>query len=169
VTPPISNTPGAAAPEPSADDGPEVTIRTVTREEYDAVLAEHVGKVILVDYWATYCVPCLERFPFLVEFARKHADRGLVVVTMSCDDESRIETAREFLRKKRVDFIHLRSEHGAGEQTFVDYKIKGGALPHYKLYDRQGKIRWTLATGDMEPISREGLERYVVEMLNEKE
>ena len=170
--PPSPKRPPATASEDNegnTDALPEITFRTVDRDGFDAVLAEHSGQVILVDYWATYCVPCLERFPHLIEFAKKQAGRGLVVITLLCEDEPRVDGARTFLQRKRSPFVHLRSAHGSGEQTFADFKIKGGALPHYKLFDRQGKLRRTLATDEGGPVSRQEVEGWVLTLLAEKE
>jgi len=170
--PPAPKAPTATASDDSdtkTETLPEITFRTVDRDGFEAVLAEHSGQVILVDYWAMYCVPCLERFPHLIEFAKTQTDRGLVVITLLCEDEPRVDGARAFLQKKRSPFIHLRSAYGSGEQTFADFKIKGGALPHYKLFDRQGKLRRTLATDEGGPVSRQEVEGWVLTLLAEKQ
>src|SRR5271155_1140467 len=71
-------------PEPESGD-PSITIKSVTAAEYDAVLKENEGKVVLVDFWAFFCPPCKAGLPHLVEMNHKWADRGLVVITVNLD------------------------------------------------------------------------------------
>ena len=65
-----------------------VNLRVVDGAGFDAVIAEHRGKVVLVDFWATWCLPCIEQLPHTLEVGERLADRGLAVVTVSCDETS---------------------------------------------------------------------------------
>src|SRR5262245_43132161 len=53
----------------------------------DAAVKENKGKVVLVDFWATWCGPCRERFPHLVHMHQKYSGRGLVCITVSLDSQ----------------------------------------------------------------------------------
>jgi thiol-disulfide isomerase/thioredoxin len=125
---------------------PWIAIETsvVDRAAYDAVVAGQSGKVVLVDFWATWCGPCLEQLPHSVELAEKFGDK-LAVVTVSMDDPA--EAAR--VQKKLLELgaakvVNLISE-GTGPRGMEAFEIDGGALPHYKLYNRTGKLRRTFA------------------------
>ena len=154
----------------SAEPAATVTLRTVTPKQYAAILKSAKGKVVLVDFWATYCRPCRQQFPHTVELHNKLADQGLVVLSMSCDDEENHEAALKFLTKSQARFTNLRSAPGASDETFNAYDIDSGALPHYKLYDRKGKLRQTFA---LDPAAKkqftsEDVQAKVEELLGEK-
>jgi thiol-disulfide isomerase/thioredoxin len=132
-TAPTSTAPAAPVPLTPAD-----------RAAYDAVIAKNSGKVILVDFWATWCPPCVEQLPHSLELGRQFADRGLAVVTVSCDEKSEAGRVAEFLATKQADVAtNLISEFGGSTATMEEFKIENGAVPSYKLYDRKGELRQT--------------------------
>lgn len=110
-----------------------------------AQLADYRGKVVLVDFWATWCPKCREDFPHTVALERKYGPQGLVVVSLACDDDDKTDEIMSFLREQEATIHNLRGVHGTDEQTFEEFQIEGGALPHYKLYDRKGELRKTFA------------------------
>ena len=64
----------------------EIIVTAASPEEFQAALDKHKGKVILVDFWATWCKPCVKGLPHTTELAHKNAERGLVVLTMCMAD-----------------------------------------------------------------------------------
>ena len=84
-----------------------INLRVASRPEYDAVIAGHKGKVVLVDFWATYCVPCRKQFPHTVELSRTLGDLGLRVVSVSCDGADKHDAAQQFLQKSEARFDNL--------------------------------------------------------------
>ena len=125
--------------------GPEITLHAIDKVGYDAFLFHYTGKVVLIDFWATWCPKCREDFPHTVGLDRKYASEGLVVVSFACDDADKEEEVLAFLRAQQATFKNLRAVAGADEKTFEDFQIAGGALPHYKLYDRKGNLSKTFA------------------------
>jgi len=153
----------------TATASPEIKLYPIDKVGYDAFLIHYPGKVVLVDFWATWCPKCREDFPHTVELDRKYASEGLVVVSFSCDDADKEEEIMSFLREQQATFKNLRGVDGTNEKTFEDFQIAGGALPHYKLYDRRGNLSKTFAV-DPEAehqFSLEDIDAAVQELLGE--
>ncbi|HSG70225.1 MAG TPA: TlpA disulfide reductase family protein [Planctomycetaceae bacterium] len=123
----------------------EVTLETVDEAGYAAKLAELRGKVVLVDFWATWCIPCRKSFPHTVELAHQHANEGLAVISVALDEEIAVAEVQKFLEQNRADLINLRSIYGAEESSFEKFELGTTGLPHYKLYARDGTVVKTFA------------------------
>jgi len=140
-----------------------VDVQTLERAEYQMALQKHAGKVLLVDFWATWCVPCRISFPHTVELAKEYSDEGLVVLTVACDDEIAEHQIEEFLMKQNATMlINYRAATGSQDETFEGYEIGETGLPHYKIYDRDGKlIKTFFITENSEGIDPEAVENTV--------
>lgn len=136
--PPLPDVTSAVDELPSADAA-NVTLTTVTPQEFDAVIAKHKGKVVFVDFWATWCVPCRKAFPHTVEMAAKHPD-NLSVVSMSFDDPDAREDALAFLKEQNATFDNLSCALGGGDESFTAYDIGDAGLPYFRLYNREGEL-----------------------------
>ncbi|HEV7282081.1 MAG TPA: TlpA disulfide reductase family protein [Pirellulaceae bacterium] len=120
----------------------EVTVRTVDMAGLQEVLDEHAGKVVLVDYWATWCGPCTEQFPHTVAKAKELGPRGFAAVSVSFDDPADPEPILEFLREQNAaPVINLVSAHGVSAKSNEEFEI-GGGIPWYRLYDRSGELKY---------------------------
>lgn len=160
----------SGAEEKTAPKGGGVTLQAATPQQYAAMVKTQKGKVVLVDFWATYCKPCREQFPHTVEVYNKYRNRGLAVISMSCDEEENHADALKFLTRNKATFPNLRAAKGNSDETFEAYGIDSGALPHYKIYDTTGKLRHTF-TFDAEAkkqFTAADVEAKVLELLNEK-
>lgn len=107
---------------------------------YRKLLASNKGKVLLVDFWATWCSPCLEELPLLVKLGAKYRDRGLNMVTVSCDEPEEEAKALNVIRQHKAPPGYLKRV--ADDEKFinsVDPKWSG-ALPGLFLYDRDGRL-----------------------------
>lgn len=175
-TVPAAEAPAAETPADSAEPATEaenngVSLRETSPEEFQQYLAKHRGQVVLVDFWATWCIPCREKFPETVALSRKYSDGGLVVISMSLDDPEAREAALKFLQSQNAPFDHLVSSLGGSDESFEEFEIEGGALPHLKLYDRKGELRHTFSNSDPlaeRQFTHADVERRVQELLAEK-
>lgn len=151
---------------PSAIDRP-IEVRVVDAAGYGDVIASHKGQVVLVDMWATWCVPCVARFPHILELGREHAGEGLALVTLSIDEPEDKPKVLAFLQEQDSRFDNLLSRYGIGTEATDAFAFPGD-VPFYKLYDRGGTLRYQFS-GDppdgIEPL--ENLERRVQELLAE--
>jgi thiol-disulfide isomerase/thioredoxin len=149
----VETAPAVAAPATSATpDRVEITL--VDRAGFDAVLAGLHGKVVLVDGWATWCAPCVEQLPHSVERGKERGPQGLAVVTVNFDDSDATDAARKILETAgagTAGVINLQSKLGGSSESMDAFEIASGALPHYKLYDRQGKLRQTF---ELDPTAK---------------
>jgi cytochrome c biogenesis protein CcmG, thiol:disulfide interchange protein DsbE len=111
-------------------------------------LGEQRGRVVLVNFWATWCAPCRAEMPLLEQMHARHADRGFVVLGLAVDRAS-TDAVREFVRERGVTYpiAHVGSE---AERTFGG--VRG--YPTSFLLDRTGRIRHAVI-GPVAPLSLE--------------
>lgn len=108
---------------------------------YQKLVRSHSGKVLLVDFWATWCEPCREDMPALVKLAGKYGANGLRLATVSADLEDDLPKAEEFLRSRAVPFPAYYKQ-ARDDDAFINSVNRrwSGALPALFLYDRQGRL-----------------------------
>jgi thiol-disulfide isomerase/thioredoxin len=129
-----------------APDPNQVELAVADRAGYDAAVAKELGRVVLVDFWASWCEPCVANFPHMVGLAGKHWNRGLSVITVSMDSPAAAEKTLAFLKVQQAGAAtNLISKFGGSSESMEVFEIPNGALPCYKLYDRLGKLRHVFA------------------------
>ncbi len=113
----------------------------VDQAGYRKLLGRYAGKVVLVDFWATWCEPCREEMPALVKLAEKYAGRGFRLVTISADEPQELAKAEQFLRSHRAPFPAYYMDTRDND-AFINSVSRAwsGALPGLFLYDRQGRL-----------------------------
>ena len=100
-------------------------------------LSDFKGKVVLVDFWATWCGPCKIEIPWFIEFERKHKDKGFAVIGISMDEEG-WEVVKPFLSRLNVNYrVVIGNDSTAQSYGGVE------ALPTTFLIDREGRIAAT--------------------------
>src|SRR5258708_17301840 len=98
----------------------------------DVKLADRKGKVVLVNFWATWCEGCQVEIPWFVEFQKEYADRGLVVVGIAMDDDWK--SVKPSIEEKKVNYPIVIGNQELGKQ----YGLIG--MPLTALVDREGRI-----------------------------
>lgn len=93
------------------------------------------GKVVLVDFWASWCGPCRKSFPALEELHQRYKGRGLVVFGVSVDEDA--GAMKRFLQQHSVSFPIARDQ----AHKLVE-AVKVGTMPTSLLVDRHGVIRF---------------------------
>jgi thiol-disulfide isomerase/thioredoxin len=111
------------------------------------LLARQNGKVVLVNFWATWCEPCRQEYPDLVRLQKALGPRGLQIVGISTDFASALGAAEKFLAEQKPSFPNYHKKSGGDDQDFINAIDKGwgGELPFSVLYDRTGKKSKTLS------------------------
>ncbi len=119
--------------------------------------ADFAGKTLLINFWATWCAPCLREMPMLMELQTQYGEAGLQVIGIALDD---VQSVRDFVERLAISYPIL---VGAADvmDTNRAYGNVAGMLPFSVLVDRDGIIRWQY----IGEIQRETVTRLLSELL----
>ncbi len=123
-------------------------------------ISEWDGKVLLVNFWATWCPPCRHEIPDFIEVRKAYHDRGFEIVGVAIDDP---DSVRDYVDVLEIDYPVL---HGGADATAIAqrYGNRTNALPYSALIDRHGRIRFSGAGR----LPRQSLEKAVEMLLSEQ-
>ena len=134
-------------------------------------LASLRGKVVLLDFWATWCVPCIEAFPSLIEWHQTYKNEGFEVLGVTryyrqaegfrVDEETELDYLERFRRAERLPYDFVVGKNGENQKNYG-----ASSIPTVVLIDRRGIIRY-VDTGSSKTREKE-LENLIVELLAEK-
>ena len=96
-------------------------------------LQDYKGKVLLINFWATWCPPCKDEIPSLNQLHKKYSGKDFAVIGISTDDKKKAIV--KFIKKHKVDFIIPHDKDG---KIMREYKVF--SLPTSFLIDKQGNI-----------------------------
>lgn len=102
-------------------------------QNFDQLMASHQGKVIYLDFWASWCGPCRKSFPWMNDMQKKYQQQGLVIISVNVDNDKAL--ADEFLAEVPANFHIAYDPKGKLARKF---KLKG--MPSSYLIDRSGKM-----------------------------
>ena len=154
---------GAEAPVGPSPDARQITVSVIDEDEFAEVLAVYRGKVVLVDFWATWCLACIQQFPHTVALHEQFADDGLAVISVSFDQPESKPAVLEFLRKQQATFDNFISRYGAGVESAERFGLPG-SLPQLLLFDRRGELAHTFPE-PQSGVDPEQIDRAVAELL----
>lgn len=119
----------------------EPKVQTVTSNSLKQMIAARKGKVVLVNFWATWCQPCVEEFPDLVQLYNKYRKRGFDLIAVSFDDpDDREQKVVPFLRQHRATFTTVIFAGEDPDEFIRNFDPSwSGAIPRIYLYARSGK------------------------------
>ncbi len=129
-----------AAQSPACDKNPKAAnlnfvLKDSTGKDFN--LASHKGKVILLDFWATWCPPCKVEIPWFVEFQEKYGPKGLIVIGVSVDDPA--SALKPFGEKFKVNYPLLVGDGRDDIKGPRGYNAAWG-LPKTLVIGRDGNI-----------------------------
>jgi len=104
-----------------------------TNAATDFDLLEFRGKVVVLDFWASWCVPCRRSFPWMNSMQEKYADDGLVIIGVNLDAVD--ADAQAFLRESPADFQIINDPEGA---LALEHDVV--AMPTSYIFDRDGRL-----------------------------
>ncbi len=109
---------------------------------YQQLIAKHRGKPLVVNFWATWCEPCRDEYPLIVELAKEFKSQGVTVLGIDMDDDSDMNLVRRFIAKNQPPFPNFRQKPGINLDAFYDgvnpqWK---GTMPQTIFYGRDGNI-----------------------------
>ena len=123
-----------AAPAPAAEPRTAPPLSATLLDGTRFTLAEQGGKVVLINFWATWCAPCRKEMPALDAFHRKYRERGLVLLAISLDEPAQTSAVREVMRSYSFP---------AALSAQARYSGYGRIwrVPMTFVVDRQGRLR----------------------------
>jgi thiol-disulfide isomerase/thioredoxin len=116
-------------------------------------LSQWKGKVLVVNFWATWCAPCREEMPLFIKAQSEHGAKGLQFVGIAVDDAAKV---RQFAEEIGLNYPALIGGYGAMELS----KTLGNsvmALPYTIIVDAQGQV----VTSHLGPVKPEQLDRLI--------
>jgi thiol-disulfide isomerase/thioredoxin len=103
----------------------------------ELIMAELRGMPVMVNFWATWCAPCIAEMPMLDQFQRDHAVKGWRVVGLAVDNP---DPVRHFVKQRNFEFA-IGILGFAGSELARELGNSAGALPFSVVFDRSGKPR----------------------------
>ncbi len=113
---------------------PEITLASSLNSPAKLSLAGARGKVVLLEFWATWCPPCRASIPHLQKLHDTYSKKGLTIISVTNEDE---ETVKAFVKEHRMTFpVGIDQD----DRTMTTYGIRG--IPTAFLIDATGKMIW---------------------------
>jgi peroxiredoxin len=131
-------------PKPgAATTTPNTTIEMIDQEGIQQLTRQRNGKILLLNFWATWCQPCVDEFPDLVKISREFDRTKYEVVGISLDDPEDIQKVLSFIRKNNVPFkVQVASVDNTDAFINSLNESWNGAIPATFIYDTSGHLKY---------------------------
>ena len=146
----------AAILSAASSDRPALSLPDVDGKTRD--IASHAGRIVVLNFWATWCLPCREEMPLLDTLQDRYAGQGVVFIGASTDDVSTREKIEPFLDKRGISF---RIWTGATVQDMERFGLST-TLPATAIIDRDGHVAFRL----LGPLKRQQFVRRLEYLLS---
>jgi len=125
----------SVAAQPAGNDAAALFSRSFPNQAgQDVAMSSYLGAPVLINFWATWCPPCVKEMPDLDELSRRHPD--VRFVGLAVDTAVNVE---KFQRKVQVDYPLLITGHG-GISLMRELGNKTGGLPYTLVFDARGRV-----------------------------
>jgi cytochrome c biogenesis protein CcmG, thiol:disulfide interchange protein DsbE len=122
---------GGSRPPRIGNPAPDFTVQD---DERKVTLSEHRGKIVVLNFWATWCPPCVEETPSLVQMQQRMKNKGVEVLAISLDvDEG---AYHRFLKDYKVDLLTVRDPNEKTNSLYGTFKY-----PETYIIDRNGVLQ----------------------------
>jgi peroxiredoxin len=118
-------------PRRIGDTAPDFTVKDADRT---VTLSQYRGQVVVLNFWASWCAPCVEETPSLVRMQERVRDKGVIVLGVSIDEDD--AAYHRFLKNFNINFITVRDP-----EQVVSGKYGTTGWPETFVIDRQGMVR----------------------------
>jgi thiol-disulfide isomerase/thioredoxin len=151
-------------PPPTAVEKPaEVKLEVVKYDQLRDALKAHHGKVVVMDAWASWCLPCKQEFPHLVELHQRYAKAGVVCVSVSLDEVKHHDRALAFLQSQKAAFPNYLLDEGEAVWDKLDLK----SIPAVFVFGRDGKLARKFTNDDPDnQYTYADVEKFVKQLLD---
>ena len=131
------NAPSTVPPQPADQTAPSAStpasqnpLPTLNRQGFEDFLADQHGKVVFVDFWATWCQPCVKGYPHTQALAEKYRNHDVVIAAISFDELDRRDAVLRFIETHQATFPNFISAYGtASGQSMEEFDIPSGTIP----------------------------------------
>jgi len=107
---------------------------TVQDSDRKITLSDYRGQVVILNFWATWCPPCIEELPSLETLQQRMKDKGIKVLAISIDDDD--SAYHQFLKENRVDLLSVRDASKKSNNLYGTFKF-----PETYIIDQKGIVR----------------------------
>jgi len=164
---PQAQNPGDSGTAPNETTESSVTLQKLDAAGIERLVASHKGKVVVLDCWSTYCIPCLKEFPNLVALSKRYPEE-VACISLSFDYdgidtvEEQMPRVLEFLQRQGATFENVIS---SVESDQLYTKLGFASIPAVFVYDQEGKLARRFDGSTSGEFTYADIEKLVSELL----